>query len=192
MAIEILSLIFKQNNCNEFRNTSILFIFRPEPSLALGAVAVSSDDSDSSTSAWLIPLVICFVISLCLLATAMLFYVKCYGTPNRAPKTTLINFSNSRAQFIPSFGRTYTSNNSTKKKIQENRRSNRLEMDPNCSQPRCQQFGNNNEFPRAELQLLPTSSDSNFAGSSEMRQSTLDQNDSAGRIEEAKRLSQRC
>jgi hypothetical protein len=66
-----------------------------------------------------------------------------------------------------------------------------LETDLNCSQPRCQQLGNNNEFPRAELQLLPTSSESNFAGSSDMRQSTLDQTDSVGRVEEAKRLSQR-
>ena len=170
---------------------------RPEPSLALGAVAISSDNSDDSTSGWLIPLVICFVASLCLLATAMLFYVKCFGTiPNRhPPKTRLKNFSNNRSHLIPSFARSYRSSNKASKQNNVNgkRKGSYLDNELSSSQSHCHQVGNNQQgFPRAELQLLPTSSESNFASaSSNMRQSTLDKTDSVGRLEETKRLSQR-
>ena len=171
----------------KYKTTSI---FRPEPSLALGAVAVSSDNSENSESVWLIPLVICFVIALCLLATAMLFYVKCYGVPNRTPKTTLINISSTRAQFIPAFAKNYSHNNSRKKTIQETDKINTHEFGLTSRQSSCR-LGVKNGFPKAELQLMPTSSESNFASFSEMRQSTIDQNESVGPIEEAKRLSQR-
>ena len=176
---------------------SFLSNYRPEPSLALGAVAISSDNSEDSTSGWLIPLVICFVAALCLLATAMLFYVKCFGTiPNRGPpKTRLINFSNTRVQLIPSFARNYSSSNKGSKQndIKRKRKGSYLNNELNSSQSHCHRVGNNQQgFSRAELQLLPTSSDSNFAsGSSDMRQSTSEQTDSVGRIEEAKRLSER-
>ena len=171
--------------------------YRPEPSLALGAVAISSDTSEDSTSGWLIPLVICFVASLCLLATAMLFYVKCFGTiPTRnPPKTRMINFSNNRSQLIPSFARSYRSGykGSKQNDIKRKRKGSYLDNELNTSQSHCHQLGKNQQgFPRAELQLLPTSSESNFAsGSSDMRQSTLEQTDSVGQVEEAKRLSQR-
>ena len=171
--------------------------YRPEPSLALGAVAISSDESNDSTSGWLIPLVICFVASLCLLATAMLFYVKCFGTiPNRnPPKTRLMNFSNNRTHLIPSFARNYRSSDkgSKQKEVKSKRKQSYLNNELNSSQSHCHPVGNNQQgFPRAELQLMPTSSESNFAsGSSDMRQSTLEQADSVGRIEEAKRLSHR-
>ena len=177
--------------CELFKYIKVYnFVFRPEPSLALGAVAISSDNSKDSESAWLIPLVICFVIALCLLATAMLFYVKCYGVPNRTPKTTLINISSTRAQFIPSFAKNYSHNKSRKKTSQKKDKVNHLEFSLSSNQSHCQ-FANKNGFPTAELQILPTSSESNFASSSERRQSTLGQTESVGQIEEAKRLSQR-
>ena len=55
---------------------SMLLTVRPEPSLALGAVSVSADGSAGSTSGWVVPLVICFVIAIGILATAALFFVR--------------------------------------------------------------------------------------------------------------------
>ena len=127
----------------------------------------------------------------------MLFYVKCFGTiPNRyPPKTRLMNFSNNRTHLIPSFARSYRSSNKASKQnnINGKRKGSYLNNELSSSQSHCHQVGNNQQgFPRAELQLLPTSSESNFASaSSDMRQSTLDKTDSVGRLEETKRLSQR-
>ena len=127
----------------------------------------------------------------------MLFYVKCFGTiPNRhPPKTRLMNFSNNRTHLIPSFARSYRSNNKASKQNNVNgkRKGSYLNNELSSSQSHCHQLGNNQQgFPRAELQLLPTSSDSNFASaSSDMRQSTLEKSDSVGRVEETKRLSHR-
>ena len=167
------------------------FIFRPEPSLAIGAVAISSDSAKDSNSAWLIPLVICFVISLCILATAMLFYVKCHGAPNRAPKTSLIDMTRTtRAQFLPSFAKNGNPVKLQANSAQNKMRLNNLDIDLNSTQSRCQ-FGAKNAFPKAELQLLPTSSESNFAGSSDIRNSALDQTECLGQMEDAKRLSHR-
>ena len=120
----------------------------------------------------------------------MLFYVKFYGTPSRIPKTSLVNISSTRAHFIPSFAKHYGYNKSVKKNVQEQPIPNRLDRDLISTQTR-QQFDTPNAFPRAEFQLLPTSSESNFAGSSEMRQSSVDQTEVQGQVAESKRLSQR-
>ena len=107
----------------------------------------------------------------------------------------MINFSNNRSQLIPSFARSYRSGykGSKQNDIKRKRKGSYLNNELNTSQSHCHQLGKNQQgFPRAELQLLPTSSESNFAsGSSDMRQSTLEQTDSVGQVEEAKRLSQR-
>ena len=154
-------------------------------------MAISSDSAKDSNSAWLIPLVICFVISLCLLATAMLFYVKCHGAPNRAPKTSLIDMTRTtRAQFLPSFAKNGNPAKLQANSAQNKMRLNNLDIDLNSTQSRCQ-FGAKNAFPKAELQLLPTSSESNFAGSSDIRNSALDQTECLGQMEDAKRLSHR-
>ena len=160
--------------------------------MALGAVAISSDNSEGSTSAWLIPLVICFVIALCLLATAMLFYVKCYGTQRRVPKTTLVNISGTRVHFIPSFAKSRNFNKIVKKSVRGQPTQNRLDRELNLNNS-SSQFDTSNVFSRAEFQLLPTSSDSNFAGSSDMRQSTLGKAEIClhRKIGDAKRMSQR-
>ena len=192
------------------------FLFRPEPSLALGAVAISSGNSGNSTASWLIPLVICFVITLCLLATAMLFYVKCYaggGTHGRRrlPKTANfpINIPNSCTrtghQFMSSFATKKKNYHEKKvKKGSSQRQQHQQTSINNMQQQHCldrdlnlnhhsavvnhrftteleRRVVTGESFPRAEFQLLPTttSSESNFAGSSDIQRtrSTLDQKD---------------
>ena len=46
---------------------------RPEPSLAMGAMSASGDDT---AQGWVVPLVVCFILTLGVLATLALFFVK--------------------------------------------------------------------------------------------------------------------
>ena len=83
----------------------------------------------------------------------MLFYVKCHGAPNRAPKTSLIDMTRTtRAQFLPSFAKNGNPEKLQANSAQKKMRLNNLDIDLNSTQSRCQ-FGAKNAFPKATQNL---------------------------------------
>ena len=88
---------------------SSLLTVRPEPSLAMGAMSASGDGK-AETKGWVVPFVICFVLTLGVLATLALFFVKYRATRGglasppfwKKPNDRFYSFTNAMSQSVTS------------------------------------------------------------------------------------------
>ena len=131
---------------------------KPEPSLALGAVATSDEEGSNG---WLVPFIICFVVTIGILATATLLFIKYHGKDHPGLLKAFTKAHNSQRP------RLYNLTSQTLASLSTKRQKRRPGMDIVHSTSTCTANFDLSCSPvkpsasAAEFQLIHTSNDSN-------------------------------